>query len=86
MSGWHRAFGLAVALAVPAGLVGAAAQTTPTTPPAASELPERVLLTDIGSLALIAVATPLVAVLFGLPPIVAGLLQDPVDVLREAAA
>ena len=45
MSGWHRAFGLAVALAVPAGLVGAAAQTTPTTPPAASELPERVLLT-----------------------------------------
>jgi len=47
---------------------------------------ERVLLPDIGSLALIAVATPLVAVLFGLPPIVAGLLQDPVDVLREAAA
>lgn len=45
MSGWHRAFGLAVALAVPAGLVGAAAQTTPTTPPATSELPERVLLT-----------------------------------------
>ncbi|HOF41053.1 MAG TPA: ABC transporter permease, partial [Candidatus Hydrogenedentes bacterium] len=46
----------------------------------------RVLLPDISSLVLIAGMTPLVAILFGLPSIVAGLLHDPVDVLREAAA
>jgi ABC-type lipoprotein release transport system permease subunit len=45
---------------------------------------ERVVLPDVTSLVLIAVIAPVVAIIFALPPIVAGLLQDPVDVLREA--
>ncbi|HOD50593.1 MAG TPA: hypothetical protein PLJ71_05340 [Candidatus Hydrogenedentes bacterium] len=47
---------------------------------------EGIVMPDIWALVLIAGATPLAAIVFGLPPIVAGLLQDPVDVLREAAA
>lgn len=47
---------------------------------------ERIAMPGFASLVVIAAATPVVAVIFGLPPVVAGLLQDPVDVLRETAA
>ncbi|MFO7975098.1 MAG: FtsX-like permease family protein [Candidatus Hydrogenedentota bacterium] len=47
---------------------------------------EQIVLPDAISLVLIAVLAPVVAVIFGLPPILAGLFQDPVDILREAAA
>jgi putative ABC transport system permease protein len=50
----------------------------------AAVVTEHIVLPDIASLVLILAIAPVVAILFGLPPIVAGLLQDPVDVLKEA--
>jgi len=43
-----------------------------------------ILLPSLSDIISIAVAAPVVAVIFSIPPIVAGLLQDPADLLREA--